>query len=104
MSETIEEARTRIEPFRHQLLTSDLTVELKYKGLVLIAYEYVTTGWPEEAISVLFPVPQEYFSNIAPVQMRQDVEFFQRANAVLRAFRKIGVLPFQLEPIPQAVA
>src|SRR5437868_2634693 len=104
MAETLEQARERIEPFRQKLLGTHLTSDLKNKGLVYIAYEYVLADFPEEALSVLYSVPQEYFISVAPEQMRQDVEFFQRLNAVFRSFRKIGVLPFYLDPIPRAIA
>lgn len=104
MSETIEQARIRIQPYYQKLMATELTANLRNKGLIYVAYEYVVAGFPEEALGLLYSVPQQYFSTVCPIQMREDVEFFQRANAVLRSFRKIGVLPFHLEPIPKGVA
>lgn len=104
MSETLDSARLRIEPVRGKLLKSDLPLDLKYKGLVQLAYEYVMVGHPAEAISLLAEVPDTYYKGVMATQMRQDVEFFQRASAVWRAFRDCGVLPFSFEPVPRASA
>jgi hypothetical protein len=81
-----------------------LTQDLYFKGLMLLAYEYAVENFPEEALEIVLEIDETYFRNTADKQMREDVEFFQRAALVYRSLLAAGLTPFAFNVIPQKQA
>lgn len=90
--ESIEATETGLH---YMALRGSIPDETLYKGLVLAAYEYIKAGYSDRAMNIVMGIPQDYFRSVAPTQMREDVEFFQRAHSVYREFHDIGIVPFQ---------
>lgn len=56
-----------------EMLDQDrINLHIYYKGLIALSYEYILEGDEQRAIEILLIPPEQYYTDIQPVQLMGD--------------------------------